>query len=565
MKYILYIFLYLNIYTGFLNNLNAQNIQLIIRSEDSIPKGLVDSLGINLNFKKIIALEQEAIALHHALENIGYIENKLKSIQKKNDSSFIATFYFGTRFKYLKVYYSKEDFSKDELVQVSTLIKDDHFTLPFKNIENSLNKLTNLKTENGNSFARLHLGDFKKNKDSTLSAQLIVSKGSKRTIDKIVVKGYEKFPKSYLKHYAGIKVGNTFNKKEIISKNEEINNLGFVSTLKNPEALFKKDSTTIYYYIKKQKNNLFDGVLGFSTNEDNQKLIFNGYLNLQLNNNLNFGEQFTLNYKADGNNQQNFRVKVTLPYLIESPFGVELELNIFKRDSTFITSEQQAQVSYQINPSTNSFVGYKGYESSNLLNNHPERSNIEDFNSKYIVAGVTFLKHQSNILFPIKTSLSIESEIGNRKLREVTESQLRASGILHHIFNLNYKNSIFLQNCTSILTSDTFLTNELFRFGGINSIRGFNENSIDASMYSVLNTEYRHQFNEGIYMHSIIDIAYFENQVLSIKEKLYSFGVGIGMQTKPGVIRLNIANGNIENQDFNFSNTKIHLSLSSRF
>jgi len=41
--------------------------------------------------------------------------------------------------------------------------------------------------------------------------------------------------------------------------------------------------------------------------------------------------------------------------------------------------------------------------------------------------------------------------------------------------------------------------------------------------------------------------------------------LGIGLQTKAGIARLNIANGNIENQDFNFSNTKIHLSLSSRF
>ena len=66
-------------------------------------------------------------------------------------------------------------------------------------------------------------------------------------------------------------------------------------------------------------------------------------------------------------------------------------------------------------------------------------------------------------------------------------------------------------------------------------------------------------------MHSIIDIAYFENQVLSIKEKLYSFGIGIGMQTKAGILKLNFANGKAENQEFNFSNTKIHLSLSSRF
>lgn len=565
MKHILYILLYLNIYAGFIYVSNAQDLQLTIKGEDTIPEGLIDSLNIDSNYKNYQSLKQASDELHLTLSDIGYIENELKSIQKENDSIFIATFYFGTRFKYIKIHYSNVDFNKKELIQVSSEIKDTFFILPFEEIENSLQKLNALKTENGNTFARIHLEDIATNTDSSLSARLILTNGNKRTIDQIIVKGYDKFPKSFIKYYAGVKIGNTFSKEEIISQSNALNSLGFVSNIKPPEALFKKDSTTVYFYLKKEKDNLFDGILGFSTNEDSQKLIFNGYLNLELNNNLNFGEQFILNYKADGNDQQNFRVKATLPYLLKSPFGLGLELKIFKRDSTFVTTEQEIQISYQINPATNSYVGYKGYDSSNLLDDAIEGIAIEDYNSKYFVAGASYKKYQKNILFPIKTKFTIETEIGSREQKILKESQIKINGNLHYIFNLNYKNSIFLQNSTSILTSDSFLTNELFRFGGINSIRGFNENSIDASMFSVLNSEYRYQFNEGIYMHSIIDIAYFENQVLSIKEKLYSFGIGVGMQTKAGILKLNFANGKAESQEFNFSNTKIHLSLSSRF
>ena len=72
----------------------------------------------------------------------------------------------------------------------------------------------------------------------------------------------------------------------------------------------------------------------------------------------------------------------------------------------------------------------------------------------------------------------------------------------------------------------SYLTNELFRFGGINSMRGFAENSIDASLLSVFNTEYRYLLNQQTYLHSIIDVGYFENEILRQKEKLYSFGLG---------------------------------------
>ena len=288
-------------------------------------------------------------------------------------------------------------------------------------------------------------------------------------------------------------------------------------------------------------------------------------MNLELNNNLNFGEQFLLNYKADGEEQRNFRVKAKLPYLLKSPFGVGLELVIFRRDSTFVTSEQQARVTYQINPSSVAYLGYKGYESSNLLDEVIVGTPIEDYKSKFLLIGANYTNLQNSLLFPVKSEIGLDAEIGSRDRKDSTDEQFKIQSTLSSIFNLNYKNSVFLQNKTSILLSDNFLVNELYRFGGINSIRGFGENSIDASFYSVLNTEYRYQFNEGLYLHSIIDIGYFENKTLEIKEKLYSYGIGLGLQTKPGLLKLNIANGNLENQAFKFSNTKIHLILSTRF
>jgi len=133
------------------------------------------------------------------------------------------------------------------------------------------------------------------------------------------------------------------------------------------------------------------------------------------------------------------------------------------------------------------------------------------------------------------------------------------------IFNLNTKNSIYLRSDSAGIDSDNFLTNELIRFGGIKSIRGFEENSLIASLYSVLNTEYRYQLNNNIYVHSIFDIAYFENRITKTKEKLFAFGIGFGIYTKAGLLKFNYANGKSENQKFKFSDSKIHLSLSAIF
>ena len=538
---------------------------LNFKAQDSISQSTIDSLDLNAKFINYLNLKKRADALHYSLETIGFIENELRSLQKKNDSTYIALYHLGPKYKSIQLFYSKKDFSKKELLQVSKKITDSYFTLPFNTIESSITKLNSLKTENGNAFARIKLENITKQKKGSLSANIVVVNGDARTIDSIIVKGYEKISKSHIKYYAGIKKGKKFNKSKLIEKSNILNSLGFVSVTKPPEILFKKDSTIVYLYLKKEKNNLFDGILGFANDEDSQKLIFNGYLNLELNNNLNFGEQFLLNYKADGKDQQNFRARLTLPYLFNTPFGLITELKIFKRDSTFSTSDQLIKVRYQINPTSKTYLGYKAYESSNLRKDNSINIDVEDYTSKFLLAGLSYTKTQNNILFPIKSKFHLDTEIGSKETKITTESQLRASLLFYYIFNLNYKNSIYLKNNTKAVNSDSYLINELFRFGGINSIRGFNENSIDASFYSVLNSEYRYQFNQDIYIHSIIDFAYFENQITALKQKLYSFGIGIGLQTSAGIIKFSIANGNAENQDFNFSNTKIHISISSKF
>ena len=565
MKPLFYILIYLNIYTAFFFNINAQNLNLKFKAQDSISQSTLDSLDLNATFINYLNLKKEVDALHNTLETNGFIENEMRSLQKKNDSTYIALYHLGPKYKSIQLFYSEKDFSKKELLQVSKKVTESYFVLPFNTIASSITKLNSLKTESGNAFARIKLENITKKKNRSLSANIILLKGVSRTIDSIKVKGYEKFSKSHIKYYAGIKKENKFNKSKLIEKSNILNSLGFVSVTKPPEILFKKDSTIVYLYLKKEKNNLFDGILGFATDEDSQKLIFNGYLNLELNNNLNFGEEFLLNYKADGNDQQNFKAKLTVPYLFKTPFGLITELKIFKRDSTFSTSDQLIKVRYQINTTSKSYLGFKGYESSNLRKDNSTNIDVEDYTSKFILVGLSYTKTQNNILFPIKSIFNLDTEIGSRENDNTNESQIKASLLLHTIFNLNYKNSIYLKNNTKLLNSENYFTNELFRFGGINSIRGFNENSIDASFYSALNSEYRYQINQDIYVHSIVDFAYFENEIIALKQKLYSFGIGIGLQTTAGIIKFSIANGNTENQDFNFSNTKIHISILSKF
>jgi translocation and assembly module TamA len=137
--------------------------------------------------------------------------------------------------------------------------------------------------------------------------------------------------------------------------------------------------------------------------------------------------------------------------------------------------------------------------------------------------------------------------------------------IAHYLFPLNLKNFIFFQNQSGFLNSENYYNNELFRIGGINTLRGFNEESIFASAYSILNLEYRYKPNNSSYFYTISDFAYVNDEIIDQTTRIYSLGFGYSFLTKAGLLNLSYALGKFGDQAFNFGDSKLHIKLISIF
>lgn len=544
----------------------AQQLQLKIKSIDTLYTPSIDSLGYKNRFDDYNSMKTEVDLLQLKLYQEGYINNKIITLKKNNDSLFNATFQLNNKYKDLLINYDSKTITQDILKSIHPKVNDSTFSIPFNQTERILNFINQKLTEKGTPFTKSKLSQIKVKDKNTLEASLIIIENeSKRGLDKIIIKGYKKFPKSYLKHYLKIKPQKTFNINSINQKIKGLNNLPFANQIKPPEVLFTKDSTILYMYVKKNQSNSFDGFLGFNTNENTNKLEFNGYLNLRLNNNFNYGESFNILYKSDENEQTRFEANLNMPYLFKTPIGTEFELNLFKKDSTFNTVSQKAKLYYQLNNTTRILTGID-FSESNLLLEQDDANSIKDYKSNFYTLSFNYEKpNQTYSIFPVQSVFLLEAGFGKRVETTNTQNQTKIGATISHIFNLNKKNSIFGKLDGNWLTSDTFLENELFRFGGINSIRGFEENSLVADLFATLNTEYRYQLNSTIYLHSIIDFGYFDNALSKQQENLYGFGVGFGFITKAGLLKFNFANGKTQNQQFKFSNSKTHISLIALF
>jgi len=556
-----------SVYVAFLiNGLQSQNLNLIISGNTTNETNVIDSIGYKKIFPNFKLLQDEINNLKDDLQKLGYIENEILSTKKENDSTYHSKIRLGKKYYTIYIYYDKNAISVNYIKSIVKNANESFFKANIETVPSLLKKINTYLIENGYPFSSVKLDHLKKRDNTeTLEANLIIESNNVRRVDEIIVKGYERFPKSYLKHYLKLKPTKTLKINTLKEKAKILNSLPFTNLTRDPEILFTRDSSAVYLYLEKRKSNVFDGFLGFGTNETSGKLEFDGYLDLTLINNLNYGESISLIYKSDESEQKTFNVNIKTPYIFNSPIGVEFDLEIFKKDSTFTTVSQSGNLFYQINNQQMLYAGLASIQSNNLLDSS-SLLNIEDYNSTFYNLRYNIFKPQyNNLLFPNNFNLDVKIGFGNRKNNGNRVNQTLYEVNTYKAFNLNLKNSIFLRVNSKGIQSEDYFTNELLRFGGINSIRGFEENSLLATLYGFINLEYRYSLSPSIYIHTITDAAYLNNSLVNINEKLYSFGFGLGVLTKAGLLKLNYASGKAEDQKFKFSNSKIHVSLNAKF
>lgn len=533
---------------------HCQTIHLQV---DTLKDSLLSSK--QFTFDSFNAAETELKLKMDSLKRVGYPFLELD--QKITDKKLLATIRLNQKIDSLYIGIKKED-----LIYIPKGIKIDDLEigLPYQNVEIFQKAIIEKLKAQGLSFGKSFLTDLEYRNAHALNARIIIDSGLKRRIDKINIKGYKSLPKSYISYLTGLKIGSEFIESQIQQKTEKLDNIPFISVKKPTEVLFKKDSTELFLYLEKFNSNTFDGFLGFGNNETSD-FELNGYLNMVLLNNLNFGERLGVIYKNDGNGQQTFEGNVELPFVFSSPVTIGADLRIFRRDSAFSNSSQTVELKYYLNEKLNlkgaaEFTNSTSLEQENLNS----ISEIDDYKSSFYGIGAEYLKLGPRQLFGVNTFVNLNLSAGSRKTENDTEQyKLSLSG--QHQININYRNRLYLNLNSQILISDNFLNNELFRFGGVNSIRGFAENSLLASRFAVLQTEYRYILDANLYANTVIDVGNYENRLNNVNENILGYGAGIGLKSQAGIFNLIIANSVSDVQESTFSNTRIHINFTSFF
>ncbi len=535
----------------------AQNVYLSVEGATKTETATIDSIGYAKAHPNAKSLKAETERLATQLYAAGFFESQISANIKLNDSTYLFQYELGSRIANIKVATKLLSESEKDLLNIT----EDTINLSPAGIENFMAGKLTLLEQKGYALSQLQLTNYTR-KNNTLTTTLQLTLEKKRSVDNLVIEGYPKFPESIRRSILKQYKKKPFNKDNIQKIYQTFNNLRFVSLPRYPEILFKQDTTTIYVYAQKANANTFDGFIGFS-NDEQQKLKLNGYLDLTLINTLNSGEKFNLYWKNNGQKQSTFNTSLELPYIFKSPIGIKGDLQIFRQDSTFQNTVSNINLAYYFKYNTKLLLGRSATTSVSTTQTD---TSLSGYNSKFWTATYETAAYDNRYtFFPERYTLYIRYGNGKRDSDKGNSDQYFAQATADYNAPLNNKNLIYLKTQLYYLNSQNFVVNELQRFGGINSIRGFNENILQGDMYSFVMTEYRYIASENLCLHSIFDVGYYQDHATNQNNGLFSIGFGAKIFTSNGIFNIIYANGTEKSQNVKLSNSIVHVSFKTKF
>ncbi len=400
----------------------------------------------------------------------------------------------------------------------------------------------------------------------------IVDLGPKVKWDSIYIKGNVKISQRFMSRYLNFSSQAPFSYTYFQSINKRLIGLPFVLPIRNPELEFFPNKANIYVYLTNAKASRFSGLIGMNSKGDSWTDVqLTGDVNLLLRNAFSHGEEFSLRWNAPGEGLQRLYVSGVWPYIGGSSFAIDTELKMFKQDTSFITFNPRFALKFH---SSNWLIGLGvNLKISNQTSNQ-NLSNINNYKSVLYQVSVKNYLH-SLTMFP-QTGFFVDANVGiGTQKATVISNMLQYRGEISLVQPV-YSDLVLIKiaNTTEGIAkwveSDAptnFSNNELFRIGGSETLRGFNQESILTKQFSIGTIEMHLLVKQLASIYGFVDYGWVSTYTPNrfFNEKPIGLGVGVILNLGEGIINLSYALGKGFGENFEFNNAKVHIGYAIAF
>jgi len=446
----------------------------------------------------------------------------------------------------------------------------------YKELSSLENKVIKYSENNGYPFASVFL-DSINIAEAYFRATLKYESGPLILMDTLVIIGKAHIKRKYLECYLGVVPGSLYNHQKISTLEKQIRQIQYLKITRSPEVLFSNGKAIPVLYIEARKCNQLDGYVGFQPNASNTgKLLLTGQFNMVLKNLVQSGKELTVLWKSFNQQSQSLNTSYLHPRIFRSNIDLGLGFNLLKQDTLYLILDESATLSYSLTSASKLKIT-TAFRSNTTLTSTDSLSGNASF--KYVQYGLGYsFTSLDDIFYPMSGwYISLNAAAGNKKLSNTntvgTETTLPSNALQYHIeadiqkfFRVGKRATLFNHFQGGYVQSQNLVLSDLYRVGGLNTLRGFNENNYFTTGFMVYSLEYRYFTDATSYVLLFYNQGFIYNQLNNNYTDLpLGFGTGISFSTKAGVFQFIYSLGNAKDQHLNFNLSKISFGLVTRF
>ena len=309
-------------------------------------------------------------------------------------------------------------------------------------------------------------------------------------------------------------------------------------------ARFGENGITALIDVNSQFNSSFGGLLGISKKEE--KWILTGKIDLEVENFDKRGSSFLFNWNQPNKSSRFLNYELMTPFVMNFPIGIILSVKQDFLEKEFILNSFSSSVT-TLGPLGKIKLGVHTDKSNDFISDKVYKSNS-------LLLGMIYDSRDNNLLPTFGTFLDMNFSIGfisnNNELYNIGN----INTIFSKYFLFNSSSFFYHMNWNQVFIDKIDIPNQKkIRFGGANSLRGYNEKELIAD-WVIINT---FEWSPIVMVNQIAPYLFADYPITNNSLAKMSYGIGIK----------NLNNNIYYNFSFSFSsilkNAKIHFTLTT--
>lgn len=410
--------------------------------------------------------------------------------------------------------------------------------------------------------------------DDTVRVSMQLHKGPLVTLRTLEFTGNSKLSEHYLAREAAFDKNVVFNPDTIDRVMSNLLRSRYIVDA-IPVGIIKiEDHYGFVVDVEEISSSRVNAIAGFEPSTSNENRI-TGQIELSLNNAIAEGSAFDLNYRRISASTSRMDISYEQSWIGGWPIGIALRTNIHQRDSTYNTIHLSSKVNYEWNSGLNTGI-YINYGRTNSATSNLAQLAVD--NQTWNVGAIIDINELNRRLNPTSGyQIILDISTGLKKILDpsVLSAEVQRQQVQRRVY-INLSNYTRLTNMLILaqriqaahLNSRVFWEDDVFRYGGTNSLRGYREEQLQSISYAWSDHEIRYLLDRYsyVFIFGAVGIDRYSTGFGIVQPDinsnyLYSTGAGISYRIRLGALKLTYAVG----RDDSFLNGKVHFGITNSF